>query len=119
MIVDGGGIAGRGKIRRHGVQAVPTCSFGDSSLLGQASNLCWRSRRILRKPWNSDGKGKNILKIFPVEPSSGGGKARTKNMLRRLLAISCVLWVDSHAWQGPTPRKFTYWSHLGAMLFGQ
>jgi transposase len=27
--------------------------------------------------------------------------------------------VDSHAWQGPDPRKFTYWSHLGAMLFGQ
>jgi len=27
--------------------------------------------------------------------------------------------VDSHAWQGPNPRKFTYWSHLGAMLFGQ
>ena len=22
-------------------------------------------------------------------------------------------------WQGPNPRKFTYWSHLGAMLFGQ
>ena len=27
--------------------------------------------------------------------------------------------VDSHAWQGAKPRKFTYWSHLGAMLFGQ
>ncbi len=27
--------------------------------------------------------------------------------------------VDRHAWQGPNPRKFTYWSHLGAMLFGQ
>jgi hypothetical protein len=27
--------------------------------------------------------------------------------------------VDSHAWQGPNPRKFTYWSHLVAMLFGQ
>ncbi len=27
--------------------------------------------------------------------------------------------VDSHAWQGPKPRKFTYWSHLAAMLFGQ
>ena len=27
--------------------------------------------------------------------------------------------VDSHAWPGPNPRKFTYWSHLGAMLFGQ
>jgi hypothetical protein len=27
--------------------------------------------------------------------------------------------VDSLAWQGPNPRKFTYWSHLGAMLFGQ
>ncbi|OGR27202.1 MAG: hypothetical protein A2139_08645 [Desulfobacca sp. RBG_16_60_12] len=27
--------------------------------------------------------------------------------------------VDSHAWQGPNPRKFTYWSHLGARLFGQ
>ena len=27
--------------------------------------------------------------------------------------------VDTHAWQGPNPRKFTYWSHLGAMLFGQ
>jgi len=27
--------------------------------------------------------------------------------------------VDSYAWQGPNPRKFTYWSHLGAMLFGQ
>lgn len=27
--------------------------------------------------------------------------------------------VDSHAWQGPKPREFTYWSHLAAMLFGQ
>jgi len=27
--------------------------------------------------------------------------------------------VDTHAWPGPNPRKFTYWSHLGAMLFGQ
>ena len=27
--------------------------------------------------------------------------------------------VDSHAWQGPNPRKFTYWSHLGVMLFSQ
>ena len=27
--------------------------------------------------------------------------------------------MDNHAWQGPPPRKFTYWSHLGAMLFGQ
>lgn len=27
--------------------------------------------------------------------------------------------VDSQAWQGPNPRKFTYWSHLVAMLFGQ
>ena len=27
--------------------------------------------------------------------------------------------VDTHAWQGPNPRKFTYWSHLVAMLFGQ
>jgi hypothetical protein len=27
--------------------------------------------------------------------------------------------VDTHAWQGPNPRKFNYWSHLGAMLFGQ
>jgi transposase len=27
--------------------------------------------------------------------------------------------VESHASEGPTPRKFTYWSHLGAMLFGQ
>ncbi len=27
--------------------------------------------------------------------------------------------VDSQAWQGPNPRKFTYWSHLTAMLFGQ
>jgi putative transposase len=27
--------------------------------------------------------------------------------------------VDSHALQGPNPRKFSYWSHLGAMLFGQ
>jgi hypothetical protein len=27
--------------------------------------------------------------------------------------------VDSHAWQGPKARKFTYWSHLGVMLFGQ
>ncbi|MBI4644801.1 MAG: DUF4372 domain-containing protein [Deltaproteobacteria bacterium] len=26
--------------------------------------------------------------------------------------------VDTHAWQGPDARKFTYWSHLGAMLFG-
>jgi hypothetical protein len=27
--------------------------------------------------------------------------------------------VDSHAWQGPEAKKFTYWSHLTAMLFGQ
>ena len=27
--------------------------------------------------------------------------------------------VDTHAWQGPKPRKFTYWAHLVAMLFGQ
>jgi hypothetical protein len=27
--------------------------------------------------------------------------------------------VDTHAWQGPNPRKFTYWSYLGTMLFGQ
>ena len=27
--------------------------------------------------------------------------------------------VASYAWQGLTPRKFTYWSHLGTMLFGQ
>jgi hypothetical protein len=27
--------------------------------------------------------------------------------------------VDSHAWQGPKPRKFTNCSHLVAMLFGQ
>ena len=27
--------------------------------------------------------------------------------------------MDSHAWQGPNPRKFNYRSHLGAMLFGQ
>ena len=27
--------------------------------------------------------------------------------------------VDRLGWQGPKPRKFTYWSHLAAMLFGQ
>ncbi|MBI4961645.1 MAG: DUF4372 domain-containing protein [Desulfomonile tiedjei] len=27
--------------------------------------------------------------------------------------------VDTHAWQGPDVRKFSYWSHLTAMLFGQ
>lgn len=27
--------------------------------------------------------------------------------------------VDTHAWQGPKPRKFTYWSQLVAMLYGQ
>jgi hypothetical protein len=27
--------------------------------------------------------------------------------------------VDSHAWQGPNPRKIADWSHLGAMLCGQ
>jgi putative transposase len=27
--------------------------------------------------------------------------------------------VDSHAWQGPEARKFSYWSHLVTMLFGQ
>jgi putative transposase len=27
--------------------------------------------------------------------------------------------VDTHAWQGPDTRKFTYWSHLTAILFGQ
>ncbi len=26
--------------------------------------------------------------------------------------------MDSHAWQGPKPRKFTYWSHLKVTLFG-
>ncbi len=26
---------------------------------------------------------------------------------------------ESLAWQGPKPRKFSYWSHLAAMLFGQ
>jgi hypothetical protein len=26
--------------------------------------------------------------------------------------------VHSHAWQGPNPQKFTYGSHLGAMLLG-
>ena len=25
------------------------------------------------------------------------------------------LLVYSHAWQGPNPRKSTYWSHLGAI----
>jgi hypothetical protein len=27
--------------------------------------------------------------------------------------------VDSHGWQGPQPRKFSYWSQLGAMLYAQ
>jgi len=27
--------------------------------------------------------------------------------------------VETHAWQGPKPRKLTYWSQLVAMLFGQ
>lgn len=27
--------------------------------------------------------------------------------------------VDTHACQGPAPRKFNYWSHLVTMLFGQ
>jgi len=27
--------------------------------------------------------------------------------------------VERQAWEGPNPRKFTYWSQLGAMLFGQ
>jgi len=27
--------------------------------------------------------------------------------------------VDRHAWQGPKPRKFPYWSQLGAMLYAQ
>lgn len=27
--------------------------------------------------------------------------------------------VDSHTWRGPKPRKFSYWAHLVAMLFGQ
>jgi len=27
--------------------------------------------------------------------------------------------VDTHAWQGPDPRKFSHWSHLVTMLFGQ
>jgi hypothetical protein len=27
--------------------------------------------------------------------------------------------VDSHAWQGPRPRKFSYWSQLGTMLYAQ
>ena len=27
--------------------------------------------------------------------------------------------VETHGWQGPAPRKFSYWSQLVAMLFGQ
>ena len=27
--------------------------------------------------------------------------------------------VETHAWQGPDVRKFSYWSHLVTMLFGQ
>ena len=27
--------------------------------------------------------------------------------------------VETHSWQGPQPRKFSYWSQLVAMLFGQ
>jgi hypothetical protein len=27
--------------------------------------------------------------------------------------------VDTHAWRGPKPRKFSFWSHLVAMLYGQ
>jgi hypothetical protein len=27
--------------------------------------------------------------------------------------------VDTHAWPGPNPRRFTYGPHLVAMLFGQ
>lgn len=27
--------------------------------------------------------------------------------------------VERHQWQGPKPRKFSYWAHLAAMLFGQ
>lgn len=27
--------------------------------------------------------------------------------------------VDTHAWQGPNPRKLPYWLHLGAKLLGQ
>ena len=27
--------------------------------------------------------------------------------------------VNSHSWQGPKPRKFSYWSHLVVLLFGQ
>ena len=27
--------------------------------------------------------------------------------------------VETHAWQGPKPRKLSYWSQLGAMLFAQ
>ncbi len=27
--------------------------------------------------------------------------------------------VEAHGWQGPAPRKFSYWSQLVAMLFGQ
>jgi hypothetical protein len=27
--------------------------------------------------------------------------------------------VGTHAWQGPEPRTFTYWSQLMAMLYGQ
>ena len=27
--------------------------------------------------------------------------------------------VDTYAWQGPKPRKFSYWSQFVAMLFGQ
>jgi putative transposase len=27
--------------------------------------------------------------------------------------------VDRHVWKGPRPRKFSYWSQLGTMLYAQ
>ncbi|MBW2135823.1 MAG: DUF4372 domain-containing protein [Deltaproteobacteria bacterium] len=27
--------------------------------------------------------------------------------------------VDTHAWEGPKPRKFSYWSQFVAMLYAQ
>jgi hypothetical protein len=65
-------------------------------------------------------KKKYISRFFPVEPVSGGGKGRTKNMFRRMLAISCVLSVAILAVAGTwTSNNFLYKPATGARGEGE
>jgi hypothetical protein len=41
------------------------------------------------------------------------------NMLQFLPRHVFERQVETHGWRGPVPRKFSYWSQLVAMLFGQ